>query len=498
MSYLGLDIGSTGCKALVFNDAGRELSSAYREYPVLSPREGWAEIDSRRVIDLCCQVVRQAARGAGRDRVRGLCVSSQGEAFTPVGPKGEILGNAMLSFDTRSSEVMRSFGAKFGLRRLYRITGHTAHPMFTLFKLLWLKRHRRGIWAKTPRFHCFEDLFHLKLGLEPAISWPMAGRTMLFDVQRHAWDAHILRAAGIRGTQLPRTLPAGAKVGIIPAARARSLGLPPGVVVAAGGHDQTCAALGAGITSPGKAIYATGTTECICPAFARARFGEELFSSNLCTYDYTVKGMYTTVAFSLTGGNILQWFRDQWGSEEVREAARRRISPYRVILSRMPPNPTHLMVLPYFTPTGTPHFDPSATGAILGLRLTTTRGEVLRALLEGVAFEIRLNIEILERSGSPIRRLLASGGGSRSKAWTQLKADVIGKPITTVKVSETGCLGAAILARHAVTGVPLKRLARMMVKTGKVIRPRAQDTAYYRKRFVIYKQLYPKLRDIKT
>jgi len=493
---MGVDIGSTGCKAVVFDDGGRELAAAYREYPVISPREGWAEIDSRRVLSLCTEVIRAAARGCGKDRVAGLCISSQGEAFTPVGPRGEVLGNAMLSFDTRAAAIASGWSRRFGPARLYRITGHTAHPMFTLFKLLWLKANRKEAWSKAVRFHCFEDLLHGALGVEPAMSWPLAGRTMLFNVRKHCWDSPILRAAGIPVGKLARTLPSGSVVGTIPAGRARALGLGPGVKVVTGGHDQTCAALGVGITSPGRAMYATGTTECLCPAFSHARFSGELFRSNLCTYDYTVKGMYTTVAFSLTGGNILRWYRDEWGREEVREAARRRVSPYQVLIERMAPEPTKLLVLPYFTPSGTPYFDTRTAGAVLGLRLTTTRAQFMRALLEGVAFEMRLNVEILERSGSPIRQLLASGGGSRSRAWTQLKADVIGKPITTVKVSETGCLGAAMLARHAVTGEPLGILAKRMVRTGTVVRPDSRRAGYYRERFELYRQAYSRIRDV--
>ena len=223
-------------------------------------------------------------------------------------------------------------------------------------------------------------------------------------------------------------------------------------------------------------------------------FTRELFSSNLATYDYTVPGMYTTVAFHLTGGNILQWFRDEWAETEVAEAKRRRLSPYEIILRKMAPEPTRLMVLPYFTPSGTPHFDTATPGAILGLRLTTTRGQVLRALLEGVAFEMRLNVEILERSGSRIRQLLASGGGTKSRTWTQLKADVIGKPITTVRAGQAGCLGAAMLARSAVTGTPLKRVAARMSRTGPVIRPDPKAAAYYAKRFPLYRQLYARLK----
>jgi xylulokinase len=496
MSWVGIDVGSTGCKAVAFDDGGRELAQAYREYPVLSPREGWAEIDSRRVSHLCLEVVAEVARKTGRDPVRGLCVSSQGEAFTPVGEDGGILGNAMLSFDTRAAGIAESWSGKFGRKRLYRITGHTAHPMFSLFKLLWLKKNSPRVWSRARKFLCFEDLVHHELGLDPAMSWPMAGRTMLFDVIKHDWDDRILKAAGIARDRLSRTVASGTIVGEIPSASARALGLRPGVPVVAGGHDQTCAALGVGITSPGRGMYATGTTECICPAFSQARFSDELFSSNLCTYDYTVKGMYTTVAFSLTGGNILQWFRNEFGREEVKEAARKRISPYELILKQLPAEPTRLLVLPYFTPSGTPYFDTRTPGAILGLRMATTRGQVLRALVEGVAFEMRLNMEILDRAGCRINELLATGGGARNRAWTQLKADVMGKPITTVRASQAGCLGAAMLARSAVTGRPLRRIADEMVRLGGVVHPHPKRAAFYRDRFSAYRQLYPALRTL--
>ena len=496
MSWAGLDVGSTSCKAVAFDDAGRELALASREYPVLSPREGWAEIDSSRVAADCLGVIREVAARVRRDRIRGLGISSQGEAFTPVDGKGRILGNAMLSFDTRAARIAESWSRGFGRKKLYRITGHTAHPMFSLFKLLWLRKNAPAVWSRARKFLCFEDLLHHELGLDPAMSWPMAGRTMLFDVLRHDWDDRILRAAGVSRGRLARTVSSGTIVGEIPAATAKSLGLAAGVPVVAGGHDQTCAALGVGITGPGRGMYATGTTECICPAFSRPRFTDELFDSNLCTYDYTVKGMYTTVAFSLTGGNILHWFRNEFGREEIKEASRKRVSPYEVILRQLPADPTRLLVLPYFTPSGTPYFDTRTPGAILGLRLSTTRGEILRALLEGVAFEMRLNIEILDRAGCSIRELLASGGGARNRAWTQLKADVMGKPITTVRASQAGCLGAAMLARSAVTGVPLRRLAKEMVRTGGVIHPNPKRAAFYRERFSEYRALYPALCDL--
>ncbi|MBI3947395.1 MAG: hypothetical protein HY321_15845 [Armatimonadetes bacterium] len=496
MSYIGLDVGTTGCKAVAFDAAGQPRAAASREHATLAPREGWAELDSARVAESCLAVIAEAAAASPRDPVRGLGISSQGEAFTPIGPRGEALQNAMVSFDTRAAGIAESWSREFGREKLYRLTGHTAHPMFSLFKLLWLRDHQPEVWSAARRFLCFEELIQHRLGLEPAISWPLAGRTMLFNVRTHDWEEEILQAVGLARSRLARPVPSGTVVGTVPSGVARELGIPEGVIVVAGGHDQPCGALGAGATAPGKAVYGTGTVECICPAFPAPVFSDDLFQSNLCTYDFTVPGMYTTVAFSLTGGNLLKWFRDEWGQQEVAEARRAGVSPYQLLLKGMAPAPTRLLVLPYFTPTGTPYFDPAATGAILGLRLTTTRGEVLRALLEGVAFEMRLNMDILERSGLRITELLAIGGGARSPVWTQLKADVLNTPITTVAVTEAGCLGVAMLACAAHTGRSVTDLVGEWIRKGEVIEPDPENAACYAERFQTYVQLYPALKSL--
>ena len=494
VSYMGLDIGTTGCKAVAFDDRGEELTAAYREYPLLTPRAGWAELDSAQVCESCQAVVRQVADACSADPVAGMGISTQGEAFTPVGADGEILGNAMVSSDARAAAIAETWSAQFGPEKLYRITGHTSHPMFTVFKLLWLGRNRPDVWSATRKFHCFEDLLHSRLGLEPAISWPLAGRTMMFNVMEHRWDDEIVSAAGLDRNQLARPLPSGTVVGTIPAGTAGDWGLGEGVAVVTAGHDQICSAFGAGVTSPGKAMYATGTVECICPAFSSPQFSDELFRANLCTYDYAIEGMYATIAYSLTGGNILKWFRDEFGQAEREQAGRTGVNPYEILLDKMDTDPSALMVLPYFTPSGTPYFDVSTPGAILGLRLTTGRGELLRALLEGVAFEMRLNIEIMERSGIGISQLIATGGGARSRVWNQLKADVIGKPFIVARTAETGCLGAATLAQAAVERIPPQRLAERNATGRQTIEPDPRRAEVYSERFAKYQGLYPELR----
>ncbi|MDH7603010.1 MAG: FGGY-family carbohydrate kinase [Armatimonadota bacterium] len=490
MSYIGLDIGTTGCKAVAFDKNGRELANSYREYQVLFPREGWAELDSRVVCDSCLSVVREAASACAEDPVRGIGISSQGEAFTPVDKEGDFLGNAMVSSDARAASLADKWSDEFGRDRLYEITGHTAHPMFTLFKLVWLRENRPEIWNRAAAFHCFEDLIHKLLGVLPAMSWPLAGRTMLFDVRCHDWSDSILEALDLDRAKLPRTLPSGAVVGRIPRDVCNGLGLAPEAVVVAGGHDQPCGALGAGVTSSGTAVYSIGTVECVTPAFANPVFSPQLFANNLCTYDYTVPGMYTTVAFSLTGGNLLRWFRDEFGQLERELAEQTGENAYTLLLQKMSAKPTSLIVLPYFTPSGTPRFDMSTKGAILGLRLATTRGEILRGLLEGVTFEMRLNLKILSESGIAVNELVAIGGGAKSSVWLQLKADILGRHIKTVAVTEAGCLGAAMLACAADTGEDIRAIASKWVRVTGEISPEPSNTEFYSSRFAKYLEAY--------
>ena len=480
MNFLGIDIGTSGCKAVVFDATGRQLATAQRAYALHFTPDGGAELDSTEVMDKCLAVIAAAAQQAGRGTVQAIGISSQGEAFTAIDRTGKPLCRAMVSSDVRAESAAKQWPLEFGEERLYQITGHTAHPMFTLFKLVWLKEHRPDVWRQAALFLCFEDLLQHWLGVAPAMGWPLAGRTMLFDVRRHEWSSDILNRLGITPDQLARPLQAGTIAGPITI----ELGLARDAVVVTGGHDQPCGALGAGATEPGLAMYATGSVDCITPAFDRPVFTPALRRHNLCTYDHAAAGLYTTVAYSLTGGNILQWYRDQFAMGQE----------YGDILKSAAPEPTRLLVLPYWTPSGTPYFDLHTAGAILGLRLTTTRGEILRALLEGVAFEMRLNLEILQESGGAIRELRAIGGGAKSVFWTQLKADVLGRPITTLNVTEAGCLGVALLACAAVTGQPVPTLVQQWVKPHITLTPRPAAARWYDEQFARYRQLYPALR----
>jgi xylulokinase len=491
--FLGIDIGTTGCKSVVFDATGVQVSLAYREYDTISENPGWVELDTDEVINKCFEVIKESASVIPAGSLKSIGISSQGEAFTMIDKSGKALCNAFVSSDSRADIYVRRRTAGFNDKELYNITGHTSHPMFSLFKLLWVKDNMADVWQRCFRILCFEDLLQYRLGIKnPAISWSLAGRTMLFDVRVHRWSEEILEKAGIRKELLSEPVPSGRIAGYVDDVITRQLNLKGKIAVATAGHDQPCSALGAGAVKPGVAVYASGTVECITPAFEKPVFSEKLRKYNFCTYDHAAEGLYATLAFSLTGGNLLKWFRDEFGQREKEIARLNNGDPYKLLLEQMPPGPSRLLVLPYFTPSGTPYFDTSVRGTVMGLDLSTSRGEILKALIEGVALEIKLNLEMLEQAGYKVNELRAIGGGAKSDLLIRLKSDIINKPITTPDITEAGCRGAAILARSAYEKTDINEIIDRWVKPGAVILPRGNDL--YHEKFQKYKSLYAKLK----
>ncbi|MDQ8196129.1 FGGY family carbohydrate kinase [Coraliomargarita sp. SDUM461004] len=492
MSTLGLDIGTSGCKAVVFDDCGRQLSSARRNYKVISPQLGQAELDSAAVGDACLSVIKETAGSCSSDPVCSLAISSQGEAFTLLDEKGQVLANAMVSSDQRAVDELDS--CPISTEALYRITGHTPHPMFSLFKLLWLRRKRPDILDRARYLLCFEDYIHYRLGLQPAISHSLAARTMLYDVRVQNWSREILDTVGLRMEQLSRPLESGAAVGRLSKSMSETLNLATGTIVVAGGHDQVCAALGSGAVDPGQAALGSGTVECITVTTAEPFIDFKLMQSNLCAYPHTMTDRYATLAYNLTGGNLLQWFRDEWSSREVNAAERSHQDVYELILDGMATQPSSLLVLPYFAASGTPYFDSLTPAAILGLRLATSRGEVLRGLLEGLAFELALNFQILSDVGVSVHELIATGGGARNRAWLQLRSDIFNLPISVPELTEAGCLGCAVLAYAAISDEDPTSLLKRWVRIREVVMPIPENAEFYRTRRDAYLALRPMLR----
>ncbi|MCL6519628.1 MAG: hypothetical protein K6T99_07310 [Armatimonadetes bacterium] len=494
MSLMGIDIGTTGVKAVVFDEKGSQLSWAYEEYPLLFPFPGACELDPHAVVSAACRMIEKAAAAVrSLDPVKAIGIASQGEAFTAITSCGQMISSIMVSSDARAASLVGPWSMEFGAKRLYRITGHTPYPMYSLYKLLWLKQNEPEKWAKTLKFLFCEDLLAWVLTGEVKTDYTMAARSMLFDVSRMEWSAEILEAVGLAADRLPEVIPSGEVVGTVKPEMAAKLGLANEVKVSVCGHDQPVGALGCGAASPSQAAYSIGTTECICPAIDRLILSDELMNANLATYPHVLPNIYTTVAFNITGGSVLRWVRDNFATKEAEEARRNGKDPYDQIISAAAEEPSRVILLPHFGPTGTPHFDAHGAGLLFGLTLSTNRSEVLRAFLDGITYEMKWNLSILRDAGFCLAELRAVGGGAKSDTWMQIKADILGISLTTMRVTEATCMGAAILAGGGAGILDIEEAIRTWTVPIRTFEPRRKYALVYEERFAIYRELYSSL-----
>ncbi len=497
MSLLGIDVGTTGCKAVAFNEEGEIIASAYREYPLHSPQPGWAELDGNEVWNDVKSCIQQVAPETSPDPITALAVSCQGEAVSYMDEKGEILHNALVSFDNRTEPYVPRWEEKFGRKKIFEVTGQPLAALFTALKLQWMKDHHPEVLDKTKLLLGFEDLVMFRLGMEPVTDYTLAARTLLFDVPNADWCDEFLEFAGVSRDQMPIPKPSGTLIGTVPDSIAGELGLPKGVKVVTGGHDQPCQMLGSGVNQANMASYGIGTVECIAPAFSELLINDTMLDSNICIYHNTCPGLYTSLVYNFTGGCLYRWYRDTFGQDELRRADASGRDVYDILSEEASDKPTNLLVLPHFTTSGVPHFDTATKGVILGLRLDTTKGEITRAILEGITYEMRLCLELLREAGGQVDILRATGGGAKSPYWMQIKADIMGIPLAVPAVSEAGCLGCAILAGTA-TGVysSASEAAQRLAKIERTYEPQAENHRIYSERFSCYKELYPRLKDI--
>jgi xylulokinase len=500
MSLIGLDIGTTGCKAIVFSEEGQILGSAAREYAILTPHAQWAEQDAERVWQLAWDALRAAVAAAGGHfgPPGALALSCQGEAVVPVDDEGNALRPAILGMDTRTGAENDWLAERFGGEKLFERTGMPLHTINTLPKLLWLQRHEPGLWGRAHQFLLYEDFFIRRLGGRAAVSHCLASRTQMYDLRAGDWAGDILEACGIPRERLAPLAPSeGGIVGRLRRDLAEELGIQGELLLASGGHDQACAALGSAVVRDGLAMVSTGTAEVVEVAMEAPALDERLREGGISVYRHVVPGLYLAMTLNHSGGLLLRWFRDtlcEWQMEQARGTGE---DAYNLILEGAPPGPTGLMVLPHFAGSGTPLLDTSSRGAILGLTFTATRPALAKAILEGLTFELRANLDLLRDAGVTLHELHAVGGGARSPLWLQLKADVCRTPLRVPQVTEAACLGAALLAGAAAGVYPdIPAAAEQVVQFRQRIEPRPESAAAYDRRYALYRQVYPALIDL--
>jgi xylulokinase len=469
---VGLDVGTTGVKALALSPAGDVLASAEETYELSTPRPGWAEQDPE---DWWRAADRALARLGGRPTAIGL--SGQMHGLAVLDDLDRVLRPAILWNDQRTGAECTEIEERVGLARLIQLTGNRALTGFTAPKLLWLRRHEPATYARIVHVLLPKDYVRLRLTGEHATDVADASGTLLFDVARRRWSREMLEELELDPSWLPRTLESPEISG------ATGGGIP----VAAGAGDQAAAALGVGVDRPGPVSVVLGTSGVVfaaLPAFAADP------QARVHAFCHAVPGGWHAMGVMLSAGGSLRWLRDTVASgrgyEELIAAA-----------EQWPPGTEGLTFLPYLTGERTPHADPQARAAFAGLTVRHDLGAFVRAVLEGVAYGLRDSLELLRELGVDPQAGHVSGGGARSEHWLRILASVLGLPIRRTATDEGSAYGAALLGGVA-AGVfrDVHEAVASCVRLVDAVEPDPEWSAAYERGYRRFELLYPALRPL--
>lgn len=496
MKIAGLDIGTTGCKLTVFNEKGQYLDKAYCDYPVKRQTSGH-EVDADAIMQGVLTVMKEM--GSKHREIEGIGVTSFGETFVMTDEYGTPLHSALLYTDPRGQEELKELiegmGAE-GEKEITSITGVRPHEMYSIAKMMWIKKHQPDIYRAARHSFLMGDYVTFRLTGKARIDYSLASRTMAFDIHALAWSQRIFDVAGIDIHLMSETVPAGTLAGTISPEVSEKTGLSHTTKIIVISHDQVAAAVGAGVFHSETAVDGAGTVECITPVYDEIPNLDVMYEGNYAVVPYVIPGKYVCYAFSYTGGALIQWCIDTLAKKE-KEKAEKEQKSVNEYLEGQSQSPTGLLVLPHFAGAATPYMDTGAKGAILGLTAGHTVGDIYRACMEGVIYEMVLNMEYLKDSGIHFKMLHATGGGAKSKEWMQMKADMLNLPITTLATLDAGTVGSAML-----TGIAAGCFKDMvdaavhMVEIREIYYPRLEMNKKYMQIYERYRKLYQTVRPL--
>jgi xylulokinase len=493
---LGIDAGTTSVKAGLFTPDGRCLGIDRQEYQLDTPAPDRAQLDPEIYWQACVKTVRAALNQAGipPEQVRAAAVSSQGETTITLDKNGQVIYPALVWLDNRAVEQAAFLDKRFG-EEVYARTGiPEIVATWPACKILWLRQNESEIFARADKFLLVQDYLIYRLTGQIVTDGSISCTTLNYDLTKNVWWTNIQEAIGIQTGQLPGLVQPGTGVGPLTADAARQLGLTTGTLVVTGGMDQSVGAIGAGNFRPGKVSETTGAALAI-----QATISDPLIdqSHTVPVYYHSVPGQYLFVPVCPTAGMAFKWLRDMFFQDEIRAAELDKTDAYdrlTALAAAISPGADGLVMLPHLMGAFSPEPNPQARGSFTGFTLSHTRAHFVRALLEGVAFMLRRNLESIERTGIQVQEIRSTGGGARSRLWNQIKANVCHRPVVTLVNEETGLLGDAILAGVA-HGVfkSIEAGCDAMVAVKEVIQPDAQAKAYeepYRQYCALDRQLF--------
>ena len=505
MSLLAIDIGSSRCKAVVFAATGEILAQHACTYTPEFPAPAHAEMNPERFWEAVC-LCSQAVSKNLSDPVRALCLNSHGETFVPVDGRNQPIAPAILNQDNRATEEAAWLERTLGRKRLFEMTGQVAYAMYPVPKILWLRKHRPELYARSVRFLGVIGYVLTRLGLPAYIDYSLASRCLAFDIRRRCWSEEILAATEIAAECLPIPVAAGTIAGKLDAAAANRLGLLPGALVVMGGHDQPCGALGVGAIGAGRVADSMGTYECLLAASDQPSLTDVALAASLNTYCHVVPDKFVTLAY-FPSGIMVQWFHDLLYGEACGESAvaRGEASPdresihYAELERCAAAGPTGLCITPNLIGTCNPDFNPHARGLISGLNANTTRSQIYKGILEGLAFEMSEMTDILADAAGEFRDVYVTGGGSRSGLGLQLRSALSGRRLHVMECPEAVCLGGAILAGVACGEYgSLGEAVALVVREVAVVSPDAAIEADYEHQYKQYRYLRSAITSIES
>jgi xylulokinase len=499
LSYLlGIDVGTTGTKALLIAEDGGVVARSNHEYALLTPRPTWAEQNPADWWDAARAGIRDAlaeSRIAPREVV-GIGLSGQMHGSVFLDERSEVIRPAILWCDQRTADQCRWITERAGERTVIEETFNPVLTGFTAPKIVWLRQNEPEAYARVRRILLPKDYIRLMLTGEFATEVSDASGTSLLNIAERRWSPRMLAALDLTEDMLPAVYESPEVSGRISAQAAQATGLAPGTPVVGGGGDQAAGAVGNGIVRQGVVSVTTGTSGVVFAHMDEPRMDPQLRTHTFC---HAVPGKWHVMGVMLSAGGSLRWYRDALAQQEVAEAKQRGVDPYELLTeeaAQAPPGCEGLIFLPYLTGERTPYPDPWARGVYFGLTLRHAKAHLVRAILEGVSYGLRDSLEILREMGLPISQVRASGGGARSALWRQIQADVFDAEMVTINIDEGPAFGVALLAGvgagvFATVEEACDRTITITDRTG----PNPDTSALYDTYYPIYQALYASLKD---
>lgn len=497
MKYLiGIDVGTSGTKTVLFDEAGREVASSTAEYPMYQPANGWAEQDPNHWWQAVVTTLKEVSGAVPKDAVAGIGLSGQMHGLVMLDEAGEVLRNAIIWCDGRTMKQCEEITREVGAKQLVALTGNPALPGFTASKILWVRENEPEIYAKCRHMLLPKDYIRYKLTGAFATEVSDASGMNLLDVTNRCWSDEILTKLKIDRALLPDVYESHEITGAVSDGATALTGLKPGIPVVGGAGDNAAAAVGTGVVKAGLAFTTLGTSGVIFAHVDKVSIDP---AGKVHTFCAAVPGAWTVMSCTLAAGGSLQWYRNNFAAAEVAAAKDMEADPYDLMMQQaatVPIGANRLLFLPYLMGERSPILNSSARGVFFGLSGIHTRRDMLRAVVEGVAYSQRDCLEVLKEMGVEFKQMLATGGGARSHLLRQILADNYNCPIVTTNNQEGPALGAAILAGIGVGIYPnAPEACGRIISYNQAQQPDLKRHESYTKFFGLYKKLYISLEE---